>query len=106
MRLEECPLRAGLDAIDGKWKPLIMYHLMSGVKRFGELQKLLPSTAQKILTQQLRELEHDGIIVRTVFSDVRPHVEYSFSEKGMELRAALHELCAWAVKHCMTERSA
>ena len=96
MRLEECPIRAALDVISGKWKPVILYHLMKGKKRFSELQKLMPDTAQKILTQQLRELEQDGVVVRRVIPGGRPRVEYSFSAKGESLLPVLWELCKWA----------
>jgi DNA-binding HxlR family transcriptional regulator len=99
MRLADCPIRPALDVIEGKWKPMILYCLMSGKKRFGELQRLLPEATQKVLTQQLRELERDEIIIRKVHSTVPPKVEYSFGPKGTALQPALLQLCEWTKLH-------
>jgi DNA-binding HxlR family transcriptional regulator len=96
LRLKECPVRAAIDKIGGKWKPLILYSLLDGTKRYGELQKLIPEATQKMLTQQLRELERDGIITRKVFPTVPPRVEYSFASGGKSLRPAFEALCRWA----------
>jgi len=96
MRLDQCPVRAAIDKIGGKWKPLILYSLISGKKRFSELQKLIPEATQKMLTQQLRELERDQIITRKVYPTVPPKVEYSFAPGGNSLRPAFKALCEWA----------
>lgn len=95
MRLEDCPVRATLDVIGGKWKPVILYHLMAGPKRHGELRRLLPDATQKMLTQQLRELESDGIIGRKVYPKKPPKVEYAFTARGQTLRPVIEALCAW-----------
>ncbi len=95
MRLEDCPVRATLDVIGGKWKPVILYHLMTGPKRHGELRRLLPDATQKMLTQQLRELERDGIIGRKVYPEKPPRVEYAFTLRGRTLRPVIEALCAW-----------
>jgi len=96
MRLDECPVRAAIDKIGGKWKPLILYALLSGTKRFSELQKLIPEATQKMLTQQLRELERDRIITRKVYPTVPPRVEYFFASGGKSLQPAFKALCEWA----------
>jgi DNA-binding HxlR family transcriptional regulator len=99
MRIDECPVRAAIDKIDGKWKPLILYALLDGTKRYGELQKLIPEATKKMLTQQLRELERDRIITRKVYPTVPPRVEYAFASGGKGLRPAFKALCQWASSH-------
>ncbi len=80
------PIEATLEVIGGKWKTLILCHLTYGAKRTGELKKLTPGITQKMLTQQLRELEEDGVIIRTVYNQVPPKVVYELSELGQSLR--------------------
>lgn len=93
------PVEATLDVIGGKWKVVIMCHLIKGNRRTSELKKLIPNITQKMLTQQLRELENDGVIVRTVYEQVPPKVVYSLSEYGWSLRSILDAMCAWGEKH-------
>ncbi len=95
MRLADCPVRASLDVIEGKWKPVILFNLMGGKKRFGQLRRLIPEATQKVLTQQLRELERDRVVTRRVIPTVPVQVEYSFSPEGEALRSAIEELCKW-----------
>ena len=95
MPVEDCAVRPALKVIGGKWKPVILYHLMNGRKRFGELRRLLPDASQKMLTQQLRELERDGIIARQVYPEVPPKVEYTLTPFGQTLRPVMRELCKW-----------
>lgn len=95
MRLKDCPVRTALDVIGGKWKPVILYHLMDGQMRSAELRRLLPDASQKMLTQQLRELERDGIVLRKVFPENPPRVEYKLARYGQSLRPAMRELCKW-----------
>jgi DNA-binding HxlR family transcriptional regulator len=88
-----CPL--GGVGVGGKWKCWIMYHLLSGTKRFGELQRLLPQASRQMLTIQLRELEHMGFLQRHVFIQRSPKVEYSLSELGWNLEPVLRQMHAW-----------
>ena len=88
-----CPLEATIDLIGGKWKCLILWHLSGRVLRFGQLHQLMPKATQKMLTQQLRDLERDGLVVRTVYPEVPPHVEYALTERGRSLLPLLYALC-------------
>ncbi len=93
-----CPVEAALDVIGNKWKGAILYHLMTGTKRFSELKKLIPIISQRILTLLLCELEKDNIIIRKVYLQVPPKVEYSFSELGQSLTPILLALQAFGEK--------
>jgi DNA-binding HxlR family transcriptional regulator len=90
-----CPAEIALKAIGGRWKLLILRSLFDGVKRFGELQKDLPGITQKVLTQQLRELEQDGIIHRQVYPQIPPKVEYSLTPLGESLQPIILQLHQW-----------
>lgn len=91
-----CGIDAAMDVIGGKWKALILWELENfGVRRFGELRKGLPGVSEKMLIQQLRELEEDGIVERTVYREVPPRVEYRLTGLGRALNAALEPLGAW-----------
>ena len=92
---EQCPVEATLDMIGGKWRGVILFRLMEGTKRFGELRRLLPKVTQRTLTQQLRELEADGLVARKVFAEVPPKVEYSMTDLGRSLRPVLLRLKDW-----------
>ena len=97
--LYDCPVEITLDVIGGKWKSVILYHLIDGTKRFGELKRLYPKISQRILTLQLRELESDQIIKRTVYPEVPPKVEYSLTEFGKTLSPLVKDLKAWGQKY-------
>lgn len=87
-----------LDVIGGKWKPIILCHLGEKSQRNGELKKLIPNISQKVLTQQLRELEQDGIISRKIYGEVPPRVEYSLTKEGRSLREILLAMSDWGEK--------
>ncbi len=89
-----CSVEAAIEAIGGKWKGVILYHL-NDTKRFNELQKLMPTITQRMLTKQLRELERDGIVLRKVYAQVPPKVEYRLSKFGETLQPILKELEIW-----------
>ncbi len=98
--IEGCPVEVTLDVIGGKWKGVVLYHLFKQkVLRFGALKKLMTGVTQRMLTTQLRELERDGILRRTVFPEVPPKVEYSLSGKGETLRDIIRSLERWGVEH-------
>jgi DNA-binding HxlR family transcriptional regulator len=87
-----------MDVVSGKWKSLILWELDHGKKRFGELRRGLPGVSEKMLSQQIREMEEDGLVSRTVFPEVPPRVEYSLTEQGRSLNAALGPLGDWGSK--------
>jgi DNA-binding HxlR family transcriptional regulator len=95
-----CPVEVALSIIGGKWKLQIVYCLLSGTKRFGELRRLIPVTTQQMLTLQLRELEQAGIISRQVYAQVPPKVEYSLTEWGRSLEPIVLQIHAWGEWYC------
>jgi len=94
-----CGLEAALVVVSGKWKPLILFHLVSDKRRFGELRRLVVGVSEKMLIQQLRELQADGIIERLDFKEIPPKVEYSLTPIGRSLAEALQPLCEWGGAH-------
>ncbi|MCE4051632.1 MULTISPECIES: helix-turn-helix domain-containing protein [Bacillaceae] len=92
-------VEATLEVIGGKWKCVILCHLTHGKKRTSELKRLMPNITQKMLTQQLRELEEDGIINRIIYQQIPPKVEYELSEYGQSLQSILDALCNWGERH-------
>jgi len=92
---EGCPVEATLEVIGGKWKGVILYHLLERTYRFGELKKTMPGITQHTLTKQLRELEADEIVCRKVYAEVPPRVEYSLTERGESLREIVLLMRDW-----------
>lgn len=88
-------VEATMSIIGGKWKPIILCHLKHQTMRTGQLRRAIPNITQKMLTQQLRELEDDGIVARKVYNQIPPKVEYSLTEYGDSLNRILEELCLW-----------
>lgn len=95
----ECPVEATLTVIGGRWKVLILRELMTGPKRFGQLHRALAGITQKMLTQQLREMERNGILTRTVYPQIPPRVEYALTDLGKSLRPVLAAMHRWGVRH-------
>lgn len=96
---EECMVEAALEVIGGKWKLVVLRHLLEGTKRFGELDRALEGITPRMLTRQLRELETDGLILRTVYPQVPPKVEYSVTDIGESLRAIIDQLEQWGRRY-------
>ncbi len=94
----ECPVEATLDIIGGKWKGVILFILLEETKRFNELQKMLTKVTQRTLTNQLRELEHDGLVHRKVYAQVPPKVEYSLTPLGRSLEPVLQHMKNWGLE--------
>lgn len=102
---EGCPVEFTLDVIGGKWKGVLLYHLMSGPKRFNEFRKICPSITQRMLTLQLRELEEDGIVHREVYHQVPPKVEYSLTNFGRTLTPIIAAMRDWGEIYKRSVRS-
>jgi DNA-binding HxlR family transcriptional regulator len=94
-----CPVEVTLGLIDGKWKGVVLFHLGDGTLRFNELRRRVRGATQRVLTRQLRELEADGLVIRTVYAEVPPRVEYRLSAKGETLRPIIAALKAWGMAH-------
>jgi len=90
-----CAVEAAISLIDGKWKSVVLYHLLDGTLRFNELRRQIPGVTQRMLTNQLRELEEDGLIERKVYAQVPPKVEYSLSPLGRSIEPILLALKDW-----------
>lgn len=88
-----------VDVIGGKWKGIVLYHLIDGPVRFNELRRMMPETTQRILTLQLRELERDGVVHREVYRQVPPKVEYSLTEFGRTLIPIINLMRSWGIEH-------
>ena len=87
-----CGLEAALAVVGGKWKPIVLWRLAGGARRFGELRRLVEGISEKMLIQQLREMEADGIVARKDFREVPPRVEYALTEKGRALLPIIREM--------------
>lgn len=98
-KLPILPAERALRVIAGRWKPIILYYLFEGPKRLSELRRLMPDISQKVLVQQLREMEAHGIVVREIFRQVPPRVDYSATQLGLSLEPVLLALCEWGRCH-------
>ncbi|CAE6724052.1 putative HTH-type transcriptional regulator YtcD [Paraburkholderia aspalathi] len=94
-----CGLDAALAVLGGKWKPLVLFHLAHGVHRYGELRRAVGSVSDKVLIQQLKELQMDEVIERVDYKEIPPKVEYSLTPFGRSLAKALGPLCVWGTEH-------
>lgn len=95
----ECPVEHVLALIGGKWKPMIIYHLLNGTLRFSEIRKRIPQATQQMLTLHLRQLEEDGLVVRTIYPEVPPRVEYRLSPVGLSLVPVFDKMIEWGMAH-------
>jgi DNA-binding HxlR family transcriptional regulator len=100
----ECPIAAMLEIIGGKWKPIILYYLTSGTRRFGEIAVRIPTISRKVLTEALKELEKDRLIVRKQYKETPPRVEYSLSEVGKSLSSVFDEMAVWGKNNVLSNR--
>lgn len=98
-RLPKLPVERALKVISGRWKPVILYYLFSGSKRLSQLKRMMPEITQKVLIQQLREMEEHGLVDREIFAEVPVRVEYRVTELGLGLEPALLALCQWGQRH-------
>ncbi len=92
----DCPIEAALDVIGGKWKSILLFRIVEDTRRFNELRRLIPKVTQRTLTNQLRELERDGLIHRKIYAEVPPKVEYSATELGQSLQPVLKAISHWS----------
>jgi DNA-binding HxlR family transcriptional regulator len=90
-----CPLTAAVDKIGGRWKPIILFYLSNGSRRFGQLAVTVPMISKKVLTQQLKQLELDGLISRKQYNEIPPRVEYSLTDFGKSVLPILDRICEW-----------
>ena len=98
-KLPACPVETTLTLISDKWKVLILRDLLPGTKRFGELKKSIGHVSQKVLTAQLRQMEHSGIVNRKVYAEVPPKVEYSLTDVGYSLKPILDAMWTWGEEY-------
>jgi DNA-binding HxlR family transcriptional regulator len=102
-----CPAEFTLSMIGGRWKIPLIFHLLGGAKRFSALARALGGISQKMLTQELREMERNGLVERKIFAEVPPRVEYSLTSLGKSLKSVVDAMCRWGMSHSATpEREA
>ena len=94
-----CPVQASINVLSGKWKVQILWHLSFGPRRFAEIRRKLPRISEKVLADQLRQLERDGILHRACTATVPPQVTYSLNPEGRKLVPLMEKLCAWGSTH-------
>ena len=99
--LPACPVEATLELIGGKWKGIVLYYLLDGRVRFNELKRRIGCVTQRMLTKQLRELEHSGLVNRIVYAEVPPRVEYELTAEGESLRPLIYALKEWGETHAL-----
>ena len=102
--LPACPVETTLTLISDKWKVLILRDLLPGTKRFGELRRSVGNVSQKVLTAQLRQMEASGLLIRTVYPEVPPRVEYTLTELGYSLKPVLDAMWSWGEEYMVKRR--
>ncbi|KGM33660.1 winged helix-turn-helix transcriptional regulator [Inquilinus limosus] len=98
-RLPVLPVERAFKVVGGRWKAVILYHLFDGPRRLSQLKRSLPEISQKVLIQQLREMEEHGLVHREIFRQVPPRVDYSATPLGLSLEPVLRALCDWGQRH-------
>lgn len=96
--VKECPVTYVMGKIGGYWKPIILYHLLSGSKRYSEIKKAIPAISEKVLIQHLQQLEADGLLHREAKPVVPPHVTYNLTPSGLALKPVLDTMIVWAMQ--------
>ena len=99
----KCPVTGMLQLIGGKWKPIILYCLRSDKRRFGEISARIPTISRKVLTEQLKELEEDGLITRQQYNEIPPRVEYELTALGKSLAPVLNEMEKWGMEYIINK---
>jgi len=99
-----CPMTATLEYIGGRWKCIILFYLTAGTRRFGEIAARIPTISRKVLTQQLKELEGDGLIVRKQYNEIPPRVDYSLTDLGKSLSPVFMAMSDWGKTHVLHKR--
>ena len=94
-----CEIEAAFAIIGGKWKARIIWHIGNGCPRFNELKDILENVSPRMLAKQLRELERDGLVVRTMYQEIPPRVEYHLTQAGLDLLPVLNQICEWTMSH-------
>ena len=100
----KCPVTGVLQLIGGKWKPVILYCIKSEKRRFGEICTRIPDISRKVLTEQLKELEEDGLVSRKQFNEIPPRVEYELTELGKSLEPVLNEIEKWGIENIISKQ--
>jgi len=100
----KCPVTGTLQLIGGKWKPIILYCLKSEKRRFGEISARIPNLSRKVLTEQLKELEKDGLLTRKQFNEIPPRVEYELTVLGKSLTPVLNEMEKWGMEYIIKKQ--
>ena len=99
----KCPVTGMIQLIGGKWKPIILYCLRSEKRRFGEISARIPSLSRKVLTEQLKELEEDGLVTRKQYNEIPPRVEYELTALGKSLTPVLNEMEKWGMENLINK---
>lgn len=100
-----CPVTTTLGLIGGRWKPLILFHLAEHTRRFGEIAVRMPKISRKVLSEQLKELEEDGLVYRQQFKEIPPRVEYSLTKLGVSVKPLLIQMAEWGQEMLLNKQS-
>lgn len=104
--MQQCPVTYVMNKIGGHWKPIILYHLLSGSKRYSEIKRAMPHISEKMLIQHLKQLENDNLLTRKAKPVVPPYVTYTLTDSGRELDTVIEAMSAWAFKDMNRQQEA